>query len=443
MTSVTSLGAQELGYLSGLSATQGYQVVNKNMAQAVTNFEKTPTAKNDISYFEANIGKLKSVNDFLGNTRLVDFVLSAFGLDQEDNYQGLIKQVLTQDPNSSKSLVNQLTDPRFKQLATALDFYDDGLGKLQAVGLTDPQGASTAEGVALSPTLGKIPTVAASTAPAVGVGVSGNQYLVLQKPDGTTAYAKSAYFTVNSDNELALPDGTTLQPSFVLPADTTAVTVTSSGSIYAQEKGQKSPTSIGQLETATFTSGTKLSQDKNGYYTPTTGTGSAVVSFASGTTYTFASTIQNLVNDYVQNEFETAVGDQNTGVREALYFQRTIGPDEASAATYSLSTQADVILGDSVLSDVVRTALSQPAQIAYEQLSRQENIVEQGVQIKQLQSKSYVAQFTARYLTIYDATSAAASEAASSPALQILSAFGSGSSSSSSSSGSSILSLFT
>ena len=439
---VNSLGAQELSYLSGLSATQGYQVLNKTIKQAVTNFEKTPTAQSDITYFETNVAKAKSVNDFLGNTRLVDFVLSAFGLDQEAGYQGLIKQVLTQDPNSSKSLVNQLTDPRFKQMATALDFYDDGLGKLQAVGLTAPKTATTAEGVSLTSTTS---ATASSTQIGVGIGIQDNEYLVLQKPDGTSAYAKSGYFTLNSDSQLQTSDGTLLKPSIVFPSDTTAITVTATGVVYAQEKGSTSPTNVGILEIAKFSSPTNLAKDKNGYLTPTTKSGSATLDSLTGKAYTFTNTNQDLVNQYVQNEFETAVGSANTAVREALYFQRTIGTDEQSLTSSSTTAlHADVILGDSVLSDVARTILDQPAQIAYEQLSRQEQIVENGLDLKKLSSSSstsYVASLTARYLSEYDAANAASTNAANSPALQILNAFNSSSSSSSSSG--SILSLFT
>ena len=729
MTTVNSLGAQELAYLSGLSATQGYQVLNKNMAKAVTNFEKTPQAQSDITYFEQTIGTVKTVNQFLQNTRLVDFVLSAYGLDSEDNYQGLVRQVLTQDPNASGSLVNQLTDPRFKQLATALDFFDNGLGALQALGLPAPKTASSAEGVTLTstasstlalvassapaftttnsinssispaitvatsgsqylilqeaagtsntiaisaasgeylqiqepdgstgytqsgsftlnssnqlalsdgsilqpaltfptgttsvnvtstgeidafvngsttatdigqlqtstftdptqltqdsngyytPTSGSgaattaasqgavstagatvyaqsgsftvnssgqlaladgtllqtsatfpadttsvtitsggvieanelgqtLPTVLAqlqtatfsnssglatdslgyntattasgaatvnnsasgvatsniisnlqttvtktappsgSTAFSVGIGVSGSDYLILQKADGTTAYAQSAYFSINSSNQLALPDGSLLFPPVVLPTGTTAVTVSSSGELYAQVTGSTTPTSVGQLETATFANAAQLAKDKNGYYTPTSASGTATTGFQSGKSFVFGSTIQNLVNNYVQNEFEIAVGQESSGVREALYFQRTIGPDETNVATYAQSTKADVILGDSVLVNVAETLLDQPAQIAYQSIASQEHLLESGLQLGNLTNTKYVASLTARYLALYDASNAAGTEASSSAALQILSAFSGGSSDSSSSSSpaSTILSLVT
>ena len=720
-----TIGAQELSYLSGLSATQGYQVLNKNMAKAVTNFEKTPQAQSDITYFEQNINKVKSVSDFLGNTRLVDFVLSAYGLDSEDSYQGLIKEALTQNPNAAGSLVNQLSDPRFKQMASALDFYDNGLAALQAVGNPTPTGATTAEGVTLASTttaakvaalpvltttqsinasispsltvgtsssqylvlqeqagtsntigiapgsgeylqvqesdgttgyaqsgsftlnssnqlalsdgsvlqpaltfptgttsvnvtstgeidayvngsttatnvgqlqtatftdatqltkdangyyqpssgsgaaavanssgsvstaggtayaqsgnftvnsngqlalangtllktsivfpsdttsvtitangvvesneLGqKTPTVLGqlqtatfsdatqltqdnlgyytansasgaavisnsasgvatsnvisnlkttttqSAAPSsstfsVGIGINGSDYLILQKADGTTAYAKSANFSINSNNQLALSDGSILYPPVTVPTGTTAVTVTSGGALYAQVAGSTKPTSVGQLETATFANPKQLTQNKQGYYTPSAGSGTAVQGFQSGKSFAFGSTIQSLVNSYVQNEFEIAVGTENTGIREALYFQRTISPDEASVATYSTATKADVILGDSVLVNVAETLLDQPAQIAYQSLSTQEHLIESGLNIKKLTDKTYVASLTARYLGLYDVSNASASQASSSPGLQILSAFNGGgsSSSSSSSAASSILSLVT
>jgi flagellar basal-body rod protein FlgG len=849
------LGAQELSYLTNLSAGEGYQVLNKNLSTAVTNFEKTPQAQSSITQFESQLAKTTTVSQFVNNPTLVDFVLSAFGLDSEDNYQGLIREVLTQDPNNANSLVNQLTDPRFKQMATALNLYANGLGELKAAGLSSPTSATSAEGVTLKPlasttsstqttaaissvvektsvnsniavgigvqltgnqyfsvqepsgkstsigisvtgdqyipvntpggdtssvsvsvsngqylefkeadgsigylqsatatinsqgyaaladgsvlqppiqvpsnatnvsvdssgnvyatlygsttpenigqlqtatfsnpsqlatdangyytatsgsgaavlgtpsnvssyettgyvqsgtftlnssnqlalpdgttlappvtfptgttsvnidssgnidayvngsttatvvgtlqtanftgaqpvesggyyntdnapnsvstpstfttfgataysqtgyftidpngnlaladgselnppvaipsgvtslsidsegvitgqvqgqstpsvlgqlqvstfsnpsqlstdafglqqpttgsgaatsaTLGSFNTFGATnqvqttyTIPAttavtktgsgavsVGIGVSGNEYLVLQNSQGNPVYTQSGYFTLNSKNQLQLPDGTTFNDGTTFPAGTTAVTIDSSGNLYAQVKGQTKPQEVGSIEIATFSNPSKLQVGSNGLSTATTGSGPAQVSFVSNkSSYAFGNTTQTLVNDYVTNEFEIAVGANNSAVREALYFSRTVSTDEASAKGNE-TTEADIILGDSVLDNVAITALGQPAQIAYEQLSSQEKIIETGVQLNQLQNPKYVAQFTAQYLAAYDAKnpvgSSGTGSGTTSAALQILQSFSSGSSSSSSSSSSSILSLLT
>ena len=431
VTLTNTLAASELGYLSGMSATEGYQVLSKNMKQAVTTFEKTPDASTALTYFNKTVSTLTSVNQFISNPKLVDFVLSAFGLDSEDGYQGLIKDVLTQNPNSSKSLVNQLADPRFKQLATALDFYSDGLGKLQAIGQGDPTTATSAEGISLLPS-GSAKSTSSSVS--VGLGVSGNEYLVLTKKDGTTAYAQSAYFTLNSNNILETSDGSTLADSVSLPEGTTAVTITGSGELYAQVTGKTKPEEVGSIEIATFKNSSKLVADKQGYLTPTPASGKASVSFVSNSSsYAFTNTLQALANDYVQNEFETAVGSNSTAVREALYFSRNVSTDIKAAGT-KVQNQADTLLGDSVLDNVVTTALGEPAQIAYEQLSRQESIVENGVKLSQLTTPKYVAQFTSQYLAQYDAANPVSTSSSGSPALQILSAFGGSASSSDSSS---------
>ena len=269
-----------------------------------------------------------------------------------------------------------------------------------------------------------------------GIGVTGSNYLIIQKPDGSTAYTQAGVFSLNSGNQLALPDGSLLFPPVILPPDTSEVTVNSTGTIYAQEKGQTSPTNVGTLEVATFNKPAALSQDSSGYYTPTTASGAASDGPLTTTAYVFSNTIQTLVNDYVTNEFEVAVGANNSAVREALYFQRTISPEEATAGT-SKATQADIVLGDSVLDDVAEVALGEPKQLAYQSIRSQEQIIESGIDLSQLQSPKYVAQFTARYLAESDASTGgvASSDTASTPnaALSILQSYTSGSSSSSSS----------
>ena len=438
---MTTVDASSLTYLAGLSATEGYQVLSANMSKAVSTFETTGTNESDIAYFEKTVPTLTSVSQFTSNTRLVNFMLDAFGLSSEAQYPALVQQVLTQNPSSPTSLCNQLTDPRFKQLATALTFFTNGLGAIQAKGLPDPTTATSSEPGATVTT--------PSNGVNVGLGVTGNSYLQIQKPDGSTAYVQSGYFKLNSSGELALSDGSLLVPSFTAPPGSTAITVDSGGDLYAQVPGQTKPEQLGTLEFASFPTPSKLKKDSSGYYETTQFSGAAKLGLSAGsssagsTFYAFGNTMQSLVNDYVTNQFETAVGEQNTGVREALYFNRVASSDVKAASSQGEETEADTLLGDTVLRNVVTTATGLPAAIAEQDLTQQQSLFESAVNLSQLASSpSYTKSFVQRYLAEYDATNTTSSSSTS-PALQILSAFGGGNSASAttSSAASSILSL--
>lgn len=436
-------------YLTTLSSTQGYEVLSANVPQSVNNFVKQSGVNTDIASFEKGVAQTKTVADFVSNPNLVNFVLTAFGLDSVENEQGLIKQVLTQDPNASNSLVNQLSDPRFKQLATALDFHDNGLSGLKAVGLATPTAATSAEGVSLAAS--GTGSAAKTTTPSpltLGVSVNGNGYLQLEKPDGTTAYSKSGFFTLNSSNQLALPDGTKLFPPLTVPKGATSLTTDASGDLYAQVAGK--PTLVGQVLLTNFPNPSALSTDsKTGYSTATTAAGLIAVGVAGSelgpigsqtklgavASYT-GNTAQTIVNNYVTNDFEESVGDSNSAVREALDFERNITAETNHTGSSGQLTNAYAVLGDSVIRDVFLTTIGQPASIAEQSLSTQTSIAEAGLAQENFQDPTQVTGFIQRYLATIDANggSTGASAGSTNPAVQLLSAFSSGSSSAANSS---------
>ncbi len=54
-------------------------------------------------YFQANIGKVKTVNDLLNNSELYNYVMTAFGLSDMTYAKGLIRKVLEGGVSSSKA----------------------------------------------------------------------------------------------------------------------------------------------------------------------------------------------------------------------------------------------------------------------------------------------------------------------------------------------------
>ncbi|HLG87225.1 MAG TPA: DUF1217 domain-containing protein [Alphaproteobacteria bacterium] len=132
--SITSLSG-----LSGMPSLFIFDTEVQKQSAPLTMTANDPQVKADVTYFTSHIAKLKSVNDFLNDPKLVNFVLTAFGLQSETSAMGIVKQVLTQDPTSSTSLANQLADPRWQKLATALDFYHRGVAGLQAYTSTTSQ----------------------------------------------------------------------------------------------------------------------------------------------------------------------------------------------------------------------------------------------------------------------------------------------------------------
>lgn len=105
-----------------MSTVAQYRVVTQQSDRFVAQFEKTPAYKRDVEQFRAAAaaGKLDSVEALMKDRRSLTVVLSAFQLEDQVNATGLLKKVLTQDVDAASSLVNRLSDQRYKQLAKAL-----------------------------------------------------------------------------------------------------------------------------------------------------------------------------------------------------------------------------------------------------------------------------------------------------------------------------------
>jgi Protein of unknown function (DUF1217) len=108
------------------STTSTYLAVSQNLSryQAMTAAE--PAVKTATAYYEANIGSVTSVQDLVGNYRLLSYALNAFGLGDQINAKGLITKVLEGGVSNPKSLANTLANPQWKAFAAAFNFVDSG-----------------------------------------------------------------------------------------------------------------------------------------------------------------------------------------------------------------------------------------------------------------------------------------------------------------------------
>lgn len=109
-----------------LSAVTTLQLVDRNLTQTQAATAADPTVKRETSYFLANIGNIKTSSDFVNNYQLFSYAMTAFGLSDMTYAKAFMQKVMDGGVSNTKSLANQLTDPRFKAFAEAFDFGDKG-----------------------------------------------------------------------------------------------------------------------------------------------------------------------------------------------------------------------------------------------------------------------------------------------------------------------------
>ena len=105
-----------------ISTYLGYTIATRDMATSLNQVASQSQNKRLIDYYNANIGKVTDVDDFLNDYQLYSYAMEAYGLSDMTYAKAFMKQVLTSDLSDSSSFANKLTDPRYKEMAAAFNF---------------------------------------------------------------------------------------------------------------------------------------------------------------------------------------------------------------------------------------------------------------------------------------------------------------------------------
>jgi hypothetical protein len=96
----------------------------------LTKWQKLTAAQPEVSqatsYYQANIGSVKTPADLVKNYRLFSYVLNAYGLGAMTYAKGLIQKVLEQGTGSTNDLAYTLNNPQILALARTFDFAQSG-----------------------------------------------------------------------------------------------------------------------------------------------------------------------------------------------------------------------------------------------------------------------------------------------------------------------------
>ena len=117
-----------LGNASPLKALQTAEA-NKTKDIAVT--ARQPQVARDIAAFTAAVTSAKDPATLLKNPTVMKVLLTANGLGDQVAYTALAQKALLSNVNTTTSLVNQLTDTRWKTTVQTYDFANNGLGILK------------------------------------------------------------------------------------------------------------------------------------------------------------------------------------------------------------------------------------------------------------------------------------------------------------------------
>jgi hypothetical protein len=103
-----------------------YNVLSRTMTATLARTAKEPSVQRETAYYQSKVSSIKTVDDFVNDTRVLTYALKAWGLEDMSYAKGLIKKVLEGGLDDPRSLGNTLSSGRFKEFASVFNFKSYG-----------------------------------------------------------------------------------------------------------------------------------------------------------------------------------------------------------------------------------------------------------------------------------------------------------------------------
>jgi flagellar basal-body rod protein FlgG len=114
------------------------------------------------------------------------------------------------------------------------------------------------------------------TSNTLDMAIQGNGFFQVTMPDGETAYTRDGTFSLSPDGTIVTADGYTVQPGLAIPTAATSVSINTSGQLQVTLQGQTAPTTVGQLQLASFPNDAGLSAQGDNLFLQTAASGAPV-----------------------------------------------------------------------------------------------------------------------------------------------------------------------
>ncbi len=113
-----------------------YQLISRDIGRSLKQVQSQPVVERESKYYLDNIEKVKSIDDFVGDDRLFNYAMKAFGLSDMAYAKAFMVKVLEGGIDKRDSFANSLSDKRYREFAATFDFahYGDAATLFQRAG---------------------------------------------------------------------------------------------------------------------------------------------------------------------------------------------------------------------------------------------------------------------------------------------------------------------
>ncbi|OJF94012.1 DUF1217 domain-containing protein [Pararhizobium antarcticum] len=338
-----------------MAATSGGYIDRYN-----DSYEAADTAL--ISSYKTLMSLVVDVDDMLDDKKIMTLVLQAFGLENEGDSIRKLKKVLTSDLNDPKSYANSLKDSRYVELAKAFNFNADGTLGTPLMAQSESDILNTASGY------------------------------VVQKSrfgteeDKTAATAESKYYSAEVGKLASLDDlldNRRLVDFILVAAGIDPEEIETDYVRQMFESDLDDPDSFVNTEPDTRYRELVASFNFN--------VAGQIEKPTSGQIQSRRGLIDTM-DLYLNQTLEETEGEDNAGVRLALYFQRMAS---------SVNNAYD-LLADSALLQVIQTTFNIPSEMSSADVDLQYDYINRVLDVEDLHDPEALNKLLVRFTALYD-----------------------------------------
>lgn len=108
--------------ISGLNSQMALRLIDATRDRQLELMRDDPVNERGEAAFRERIGDITTPEELVADFEVYSFVMRAFDLEDQIFGKGMVRKVLESDPVAETSLLNRLTDVRFRELHLALGF---------------------------------------------------------------------------------------------------------------------------------------------------------------------------------------------------------------------------------------------------------------------------------------------------------------------------------
>lgn len=105
-----------------LTTTASYRLLAADMTKSLQRTAAAPTVQRESDYYLSRIGDIKSIDDFIGDSRVFAYAMKAFGLGDMTYAKAFMRKALEGGIDDPDSFANSLSDSRYRDFVTAFNF---------------------------------------------------------------------------------------------------------------------------------------------------------------------------------------------------------------------------------------------------------------------------------------------------------------------------------